>query len=159
MGSKVKLSDKAGNLGKVTGSPGFKPHFIRVPIFFLKMRRDVPAALLLQGYEGHVQQAGNVGTIGDDKTIATADFLGINFILIQALEKQTADNKKIVDKNKAEKDTEIVALQSENEELKSRLTRLEKMMAKVAESNGYESPWLMGYSGNQKFLLAALEVR
>ncbi|RYY65736.1 MAG: hypothetical protein EOO13_16765 [Chitinophagaceae bacterium] len=53
----------------------------------------------------------NYGTIGNDTTINQADFDGVNLIAIQALEKRTAD------------------LQNENNALKERLEKLEKLIA------------------------------
>ena len=53
------------------------------------------------------------GTIGNDTTIASADFDGINFIAIQALEKRTSD------------------LQSENEQLKTELERVNTKLEKL----------------------------
>lgn len=52
-----------------------------------------------------------LGEIGDDTTINQQDFLGVNLIALQALEKRTT------------------ALQKENEELKARLNKLEKIIA------------------------------
>ncbi len=53
------------------------------------------------------------GVIGNDTTIASADFDGINFVLIQALEKRTRD------------------LQSENDKLKSQITDFQVLAAKL----------------------------
>ena len=53
-----------------------------------------------------------LGTIGCDTLINQQDFLGISLIAIQALEKRTE------------------SLQKENDELKARLDRLEKLMSK-----------------------------
>ena len=51
-----------------------------------------------------------LGTIGSDTLINQQDFLGVNLMAIQALEKRTAE------------------LQKENEELKARLEKVERMM-------------------------------
>ena len=63
-----------------------------------------------------------IGTIGNDTTIASADFDGVNFIAIQALEKRTSD------------------LQKENSQLKekisllnSKIEKLESLFSKVEE--------------------------
>ena len=53
----------------------------------------------------------DLGTIGCDSMINQHDFLGVNFIAIQALEKRT------------------ILLQKENEDLKARLEKLEKLLA------------------------------
>lgn len=58
-----------------------------------------------------------VGTVGDDTTIASADFDGINLIAIQALEKRTAE------------------LQRENSELKARLATLESAVKILSASH------------------------
>jgi Chaperone of endosialidase len=42
------------------------------------------------------------GTIGNDTTINSADFAGVSFVAIQALEKRTAEYKKEVDELKIE---------------------------------------------------------
>ncbi len=54
----------------------------------------------------------NLGTIGCDTLINQQDFLGVNLIAIQALEKRTT------------------ILQAENKELKTRLEKLEKLLLK-----------------------------
>jgi len=73
-----------------------------------------------------------VGTIGNDTTIASADFDGVNFIAIQALEKRTAQLK--------EKINEISDLKKDNQQLKEELallkTKIEKfesLFSKVEE--------------------------
>jgi Chaperone of endosialidase len=45
------------------------------------------------------------GTIGNDTTINSADFAGVSFVAIQALEKRTAEYKKEVDELKTENTT------------------------------------------------------
>lgn len=57
----------------------------------------------------------DAGVIGNDTIINQADFDGVNLIAIQALEKRTA------------------TLQKENEELKARLEKLEKLMVREPE--------------------------
>ena len=54
-----------------------------------------------------------MGVIGNDTTIASADFDGVNFTAIKALEKRTSE------------------LQTENELLKKRLTLLEKSSLEI----------------------------
>jgi hypothetical protein len=58
-----------------------------------------------------------LGVIGNDTTIASADFDGINFTAIKALEKRTAE------------------LQTENENLKKRLAILEKSSLEITTLN------------------------
>ena len=58
------------------------------------------------------------GIIGCDTLINQQDFLGVNLIAIQALEKRTVENKK-----------ENEVLKRENEDLKVRLEKLEKIIA------------------------------
>ena len=58
------------------------------------------------------------GTIGCDTLINQQDFLGVNLIAIQALEKRTEENKK-----------ETEGLKKENGTLKARLEKLEKILA------------------------------
>jgi len=84
-----------------------------------------------------------IGTIGNDTTIASADFDGVNLIAIQALEKRTAENKS-TNKN-LERITELLTkdnqlLKDENkilkEELSSLKTKIEKfesLFSKVEE--------------------------
>jgi len=57
-----------------------------------------------------------IGTIGNDTTLASADFDGINFIAIQALEKRTSQ------------------LQKENQELRSRISELENLVTTLSEN-------------------------
>jgi hypothetical protein len=57
-----------------------------------------------------------IGTIGNDTTLSSADFDGINFIAIQALEKRTSQ------------------LQKENEQLRREISRLEKLVTSLSES-------------------------
>jgi len=64
-----------------------------------------------------------VGKIGNDTSIASSDFDGINFIAIQALEKRT----KTIDK--LSKD--IRDLQEENAALRKKLTTLESNLQKL----------------------------
>ena len=54
-----------------------------------------------------------LGVIGNDTTIASADFDGVNFTAIKALEKRTSE------------------LQTENENLKKRLALLEKSSSEI----------------------------
>ncbi len=56
-----------------------------------------------------------IGTIGNDTTIASADFDGVNLIAIQALEKRTQD------------------LQKENTDLKSKLATMEARLQKLEQ--------------------------
>jgi hypothetical protein len=56
-----------------------------------------------------------IGVIGNDTTIASADFDGVNLIAIQALEKRTQD------------------LQKENTDLKSKLTTMEVRLQKLEQ--------------------------
>jgi hypothetical protein len=58
-----------------------------------------------------------IGTIGNDTTLSSADFDGINFIAIQALEKRTC------------------SLQKENKQLKDRISRLENLVITLSESH------------------------
>jgi hypothetical protein len=57
-----------------------------------------------------------IGTIGNDTTISSADFDGINFIAIQALEKRTSQ------------------LQRENEQLRDKISQLEHQVAALSEN-------------------------
>ncbi|MEJ2543007.1 MAG: tail fiber domain-containing protein, partial [Calditrichaceae bacterium] len=65
-----------------------------------------------------------IGTIGNDTTLASADFDGINFIAIQALEKRTTDLK-----------SENEKLKSELSELKSELAFLKSLLQKLADKS------------------------
>ncbi|MFS8083041.1 MAG: tail fiber domain-containing protein [Ginsengibacter sp.] len=65
------------------------------------------------------------GIIGCDTLINQQDFLGVNLIAIQALEKRTVENKKETDLQ----NIRISDLQKENEDLKTRLDKLERMIA------------------------------
>ncbi len=78
-----------------------------------------------------------IGTIGNDTTLSSADFDGINFIAIQALEKRTKTNEKRVAKSEervvAEIDKlrdDLITLQEENNELKQQLTSMESDLKK-----------------------------
>jgi alpha-tubulin suppressor-like RCC1 family protein len=57
------------------------------------------------------------GTIGNDTTINSADFAGISFIAIQALEKRSSAQQQNINE-----------LKKENEELKAMLLQLKKTM-------------------------------
>lgn len=71
-----------------------------------------------------------IGTIGNDTTISSADFDGINLIAIQALEKRTAElNKKV--KLIENLQVTISSLKEENSELKKKLLSLEQFNKKV----------------------------
>jgi len=63
-----------------------------------------------------------IGTIGNDTTLASADFDGVNLIAIQALEKRTT---KLQSENKQ--------LKEEISTLKSKIERLETLFSKVEE--------------------------
>ncbi len=63
-----------------------------------------------------------IGTIGNDTTIASADFDGINFIAIQALEKRTSDLQK-----------ENTQIKEELSMLKSKIEKFESLFSKVEE--------------------------
>ena len=67
-----------------------------------------------------------LGTIGCDTLINQQDFLGVNLIAIQALEKRTAA---LMDENK-KLETEIRKQKTVNEELKARLDKIERRMRK-----------------------------
>ncbi|MEO7308963.1 MAG: tail fiber domain-containing protein [Chitinophagaceae bacterium] len=75
----------------------------------------------------------NYGTIGNDSTINQSDFLGVNFIAIQALEKRTTElknqnatqNKKFTEEAEV-KNAEVTQLKKENESLKQSFAQLEK---------------------------------
>jgi hypothetical protein len=56
-----------------------------------------------------------IGTIGNDTTLASADFDGINFIAIQALERRTSQ------------------LQKDNEQLRSEISELEDLLTTLTE--------------------------
>jgi hypothetical protein len=72
-----------------------------------------------------------IGTIGNDTTIASADFDGINFIAIQALEKRTMKNEGQIMKNDEQtaKNLKLIdELQQQNQMLMERLARLEALL-------------------------------
>ncbi len=78
------------------------------------------------------------GTIGNDTTISSGDFDGINFVAIQALEKRTSDlakaNDKLLQENKAllESIDKIKAeLSLQKEETDRKLVMIEKMLNNV----------------------------
>ena len=54
-----------------------------------------------------------IGTIGNDTTIASADFDGINFIAIQALEKRSKEQVSSIQ----ELESRIKVLENQNQEL------------------------------------------
>jgi len=73
-----------------------------------------------------------IGTIGNDTTIASANFDGINFIAIQALEKRTTQlNEKINEISDLKKDNQ--QLKEEMFLLKSKIEKLESLFSKVEE--------------------------
>ncbi len=74
--------------------------------------------MLLLGYDG-------IGTIGNDTTLSSADFDGINFIAIQALEKRTSELK--------EKMIEVEELKSDLKALKEKNKRIEEQLAELTK--------------------------
>jgi hypothetical protein len=96
-----------------------------------------------------------VGTVGNDTTIASADFDGINLIAIQALEKRTTEQNSIIDELKEEigelkiKNSELTRINNElrssyveldskirnSSNIEKRLTELEILMRKKNETN------------------------
>jgi hypothetical protein len=79
-----------------------------------------------------------IGTIGNDTTISSADFSGINLIAIQALEKRTVQNEKLIvkieeqSKVMAEKlSNELADLRLENESLKEKLLSMSTTIQKL----------------------------
>jgi Chaperone of endosialidase/YadA head domain repeat (2 copies) len=71
-----------------------------------------------------------IGIIGNDMTIAGADFDGINFIAIQALEKRTSKCIQEIDSCK----NEFILLKEENQLLKKKLSDLEKKVQDLIET-------------------------
>jgi hypothetical protein len=86
------------------------------------MAQDFYAAF---GYDG-------IGTIGNDTTLASADFDGINFIAIQALEKRTREQQAKISEHK-QTTIEVNRLQSENARLKTEILQLRKEFASLSE--------------------------
>jgi hypothetical protein len=78
-----------------------------------------------------------IGVIGNDTTITTADFDGVSFIAIQALEKRTADLKEL-QQQLEKKIAELSETKTENETLKTELnsqkTILSEIEAKLAKA-------------------------
>jgi hypothetical protein len=64
-----------------------------------------------------------IGTIGNDTTLSSADFNGINFITIQALEKRTTALR-----------NQISDLKMENEQLKTELDQMKSVITDLSES-------------------------
>ncbi len=77
------------------------------------MAQDFYAAF---GFDG-------IGTIGSEKMIATADYIGVSFTAIQALEKRTATQQQ-----------ELEQLQQENQFLLERLNEIEKLLISASEN-------------------------
>ena len=71
-----------------------------------------------------------VGTIGNDTTISSADFAGVNFIAIQALEKRT---RELMEKSKKVESLrhEIELLKAENLSLSQKIAALESAFKKL----------------------------
>jgi hypothetical protein len=67
-----------------------------------------------------------IGTIGNDTTLSSADFDGINFIAIQALEKRTTELRK-----------ENELLKKEISELKNNLVRIEQLREEIAQLRSF----------------------
>ena len=81
-----------------------------------------------------------IGTIGNDTTIASADFDGVNLIAIQALEKRTKQLQKKIDALE-QQNSQLQAIVAElnqtvaqNEDLKTELSQLKKMVSQILES-------------------------
>jgi len=68
-----------------------------------------------------------IGTIGNDTTIASADFDGINFIAIQALEKRTRELKEMIICNQ-KLENKVSKLEQRNENLNNKLGQLENRL-------------------------------
>lgn len=69
------------------------------------------------------------GTIGNDTTINSADFAGVNFIAIQALEKRTQQIKILETQNEMQKQM-LLLLRSEIDELKKENADIRKLLIK-----------------------------
>ena len=65
-----------------------------------------------------------IGTIGCDTLLSSADFDGINFIAIQALEKRTSVNKESIEEIESLR-SEVTSLMMENLELKEKVVKME----------------------------------
>jgi hypothetical protein len=70
------------------------------------------------------------GTIGSDTTIGSADFDGVNFIAIQALEKRTS----VLSAESQKLRTENLALQAQNAKLTAALEKIQQQMNEQAAS-------------------------
>jgi hypothetical protein len=70
-----------------------------------------------------------IGTIGNDTTIASADFDGINFIAIQALEKRTTDLKDKI----SQLQQEIAFLREENILLRNSIANNERLREEILQ--------------------------
>ena len=71
-----------------------------------------------------------IGTIGCDTLLSSADFDGINFIAIQALEKRTTELKeKVAEIEKMRND--LISLKEQNSELTQKLVKMESGFKKV----------------------------
>ncbi len=68
-----------------------------------------------------------IGKIGSDTTIACADFHGVNFTAIQALEKRTADLQQQLERLQQRYQT----LQNTHKSMGDKITRLEKVLEKL----------------------------
>ena len=86
------------------------------------MAQDFYAAF---GFDG-------IGTIGNDTTIASADFDGINFIAIQALEKRTTQLKEKIQEIENLKN-KLTKLEQQNQTMKQELVSLQASMARFTE--------------------------
>jgi hypothetical protein len=75
-----------------------------------------------------------IGTIGNDTTLSSADFDGINFIAIQALEKRTSELKSENEQLK----TEVALLKSKMEKFESLLQKIEDLLAINKQENQLE---------------------
>lgn len=79
-----------------------------------------------------------VGTIGNDTTISSADFDGINLIAIQALEKRTSENETLISESAEHSkeitnklSNELASLRAENENLKDKLLSMSTTIEKL----------------------------
>jgi len=87
-----------------------------------------------------------IGTIGNDTTLASADFDGINFIAIQALEKRTHENRENT-KNLKEENQH---LKEEISLLKSKIEKLESLYSKVEELTNHNKKQFAKNENNSK---------
>jgi hypothetical protein len=80
-----------------------------------------------------------IGTIGNDTTLSSADFDGINFIAIQALEKRTSEQRSEIEELKATNERILAQNERYREELGQLKGLVDELLAKTGNTENHQA--------------------